>query len=149
VAGPDTLGDFPIWADHEAVRVADPVTGVTFVELSHVFAPHTPVYPGYKDIQIRRAVSHASHGVMSQHIVTVMHNSTHVNAPVHLIQGGAGVGDLDIDRFFGNGVVVGAEKGSWELVEVADLEGADIRAGDIVLINTGWHRKYSDSQEYF
>jgi hypothetical protein len=99
-AGPDTLGEFPIWADHRQVDVVDPVTGLTFVELSHTWGTHTPVYPGYKDIQIRRAVTHASHGVMSQHIVTVMHNGTHVNAPVHLVQGGAGVGDLDLERFF-------------------------------------------------
>jgi kynurenine formamidase len=151
-AGPETLGDFPTWADPDVVDVVDPVTGLTFVELSHEWGTHTPVYPGYKDIQIRRAVTHASHGVMSQHIVTVMHNGTHVNAPLHLIQGGAGVGQLDLERFFGNGVVLGVEKGQWELIEPADLVaagGEDITNGDIVIINTGWHRRYADSQEYF
>jgi kynurenine formamidase len=88
---------------------------------------------------------------MSQHIVTVMHNGTHVNAPAHLVQGGAGIGDLELERFFGNGVVLGVEKGEWELVEPEDLEraGAEVHAGDMVFVNTGWHRRYSDSQEYF
>jgi kynurenine formamidase len=143
--------DFPIWADRSQTVVADPVTGLRFVELSHSWGTHTPVYPGYPDIVIRRAVSHASHGVMSQHIVTVMHNGTHVNAPVHLIPGGAGVGQIPVDHFFGSGVVLGIEKGQWGLVEPADLEGCgiDIYGGDIVIVNTGWHRQYSDSQEYF
>jgi len=37
------------------------------------------------------------------------------------------------------------------LIEPADLERTkpQIKAGDIVLIDTGWHRKYSDSKEYF
>jgi len=143
--------DFPIWADHSQTVVVDPVNGLSFVELSHYWGTHTPVYPGYPDIVIRRAVSHASHGVMSQHIVTVMHNGTHVNAPLHLIQGGAGVGEVPVDRFFGSGVVLGIEKGEWELVEPADLVGCgtEVFPGDIVIVNTGWHRRYSDSQEYF
>jgi kynurenine formamidase len=152
-AGSESLGEFPVWADHDAVEVVDPVTGIMFVELSHEWGAHTPIYPGYPDIQIRRAVTHASHGVMSQHIRTVMHHGTHVNAPLHLIQRGAGVGDLDLERFFGNGVVLGVEKGEWELIEPSDLEvasGAEtLQAGDIVIINTGWHRRYADSQEYF
>jgi kynurenine formamidase len=151
VKSPADLGDFPVWADPDETFVVDPVTGVTFVELSHPWGTHTPVYPGYKDIQIRRAVTHASHGVMSQHIVTVMHNGTHANAPAHLVQGGAGIGELDIERFFGPGVVLPVTKGEWELIEPADLDGTgvDVRSGDMVFINTGWHHKYSDSQEYF
>jgi kynurenine formamidase len=143
--------DFPIWADHAQTITVDPVTGLSFVDLSHPFGPHTPVYPGYPDIVIRRAVTHASHGVMSQHIVTVMHNGTHVNAPAHLIQGGAGVGAVPVECFFGSGVVLGLEKGEWELVEPADLEGCGVELfpGDIVILNTGWHRRYADSQEYF
>jgi kynurenine formamidase len=42
------------------------------------------------------------------------------------------------------------EKGEWELVEPGDLEaGPEVRRGDIVIVNTGWHRRYADSQEYF
>ena len=41
-------------------------------------------------------------------------------------------------------------KGEWELIEPADLEAAgEVRPGDIVVINTGWHRRYSDSMDYF
>jgi kynurenine formamidase len=139
------------WGVPGQTVVVDPVTGLEFVELSHEWGTHTPFYPGYPDIQIRRVVSHASHGVMSQRIVTVMHHGTHVNAPIHLVQGGAGVGALGIDRFFGSGVVLEIEKGEWELVEPADLEAAGIEVfrGDIVIVNTGWHSRYADSQEYF
>ena len=42
-------------------------------------------------------------------------------------------------------------QGSWELVTAADLEAAapEIKDGDIVVIVTGWHHKYSDGLEYF
>jgi kynurenine formamidase len=131
--------------------VTDPVTGLQFYELSHPWGMYTPIHPGYEEIKLERITHHAKQGVMTHRIVTIFHTSTHVNAPIHLIPGGPAVGDLGLDRFFGAGVVVSIPKKKWELVEPKDLEKAkpEIRAGDIVLINTGWHRKYSDSQEYF
>lgn len=133
-----------------AARVVEPATGLEFVELSHAWGTHTPVFPGFPDIVIHRLATHAMHGVMSQQVKTVMHNGTHVNAPIHLVQGGQGVGELPLDRFFGTGTVLDIPKGEWELIEPADLEQAgEVRAGDIVIVNTGWHHRYSDSMEYF
>jgi len=130
--------------------VIEPETGLAFVELSHEWGLHTPVFPGFKDIVIQRVATHAQHGVMSQRIVTVMHHGTHVNAPLHLIQRGAAVGDLDLDRFFGDGIVLSVPKGEWELIEASDLEAAgSVERGDIVIVDTGWNRNYSDSIEYF
>ena len=133
------------------METVDPVTGVTFVELSHEFGHYQPAQPGYRDVQIRRVATHATHGVLTSHLVTVMHNGTHLNAPIHFAQGGLGVGELPLDLFLRQGVVLSVPKGEWEYVEPADLEaaGADIRPGDVVIVNTGWHVNYSDSLEYF
>src|SRR5262249_58746395 len=100
---------------------------------------------------LERLTYHAKHGVMTHKISTIFHTSTHVNAPIHLLPEKQAVGDLALDRFFGTGVVVSIPKGKWEQIEPADLEKATpaIAADDIVLINTGWHRRYSDSQDYF
>jgi kynurenine formamidase len=66
------------------------------------------------------------------------------------VQRGVGVGVLPMDRFFGSGVVVDCAKDEWEFVTADDLAaGPAIGAGDIVVIVTGWHRYYSDSQRYF
>jgi kynurenine formamidase len=130
--------------------VVEPGTGLEFIELSQTWGSHTPVFPGFPDIVIYRLATHAQHGVMSQQVRTVMHNGTHVNAPIHLVQGGAGVGDLSLDTFFGTGPVLSIPKGEWELIEPADIEAAgEVHAGDMVMINTGWHHRYSDSMEYF
>lgn len=129
----------------------EPATGLRFYELSHPWGHHTPTHPGFNDTIIYRGVTIAQHGVMSQRIKMVMHNTTHVNAPLHLIAGAPGIGEISLDRFFGPGVVVGLPKQRWELVTAADLDSADadIRKGDIVILNLGWHDGYSDSQEYF
>jgi kynurenine formamidase len=131
--------------------VTEPATGLVFLELSHEWGAHTPVFPGYRDILVQRVSTHAMHGVLSQRFVTVMHHGTHVNAPLHLVQGGAGVGELPLELFFGTGVVLPVPKGEWEYIEPADLEaaGPEVGEGDIVLINTGWHHGYADDMEYF
>ena len=131
--------------------VVEESTGLAFFELSHVWGHYTPSYPGYKDIRVHRVATHAMHGVLTQHVVTVGHNGTHVNAPLHLAQGGLGIGEIPLERLFGNGVVVSIPKGEWEYVEVKDLEAATptIEPGDVVIINTGWHRNYTDNMEYF
>ncbi|MGF7239471.1 MAG: cyclase family protein [Frankia sp.] len=135
----------------ESGTTTETSSGLVFVELSHEFGHYQPVYPGYKDVVIRRVATHATHGVLTSHLVSVMHHGTHVNAPIHLAQRGLGVGQLPLDTFFGNGVVLSIPKGEWEYIEAADVEaaGAEVEAGDIVVINTGWHHSYSDSMEYF
>lgn len=132
-------------------RITDPATGLEFFDLSHPWGYYTPVWPGHDDIKIERVATHAKTGAMTQRICTVMHASTHVNAPIHLVAGAQTVGRLPLERFFGNGVVLAIPKGEWALVTAADLERAEPapRAGDIVVIVTGWHTKYADSQEYF
>jgi kynurenine formamidase len=87
------------------------------------------------------------HGVMSQQIRTVMHNGTHVNAPIHLIQRGKGVGELPLDHFFGTGPALAIPKREWELIEPDDLERAgEVGSGDTVIINTGWHARYASGE---
>lgn len=131
--------------------VTEPATGLVFYELSHVWGHGVPALPGFDDVLLYRSSQHAKNGVMAHRIRTVMHTGTHLNAPIHLIQKGIGVGDVALTRLFGSGVILSIPKKKWEQVTVADLEKAkpEIEAEDIVVIVTGWHRKYSDSIEYF
>ena len=98
-----------------------------------------------------RTVKHAQHGVLAFKINTVMHTGTHLNAPLHLIQRGADLAAIDPDRFFGNGVVLSIPKKSYEAITAKDLDAArpEVQKGDIVVIVTGWHHKYSDALEYY
>ena len=142
----------PTITQHPAAnRAVDPVSGLRFYELSHEWGHGVPTLPGYADPHIFRAVNHARHGVMSQRIKTVMHTGTHLNAPHHMAQRAQGVGELALERLFAPGVIISCPKGEWELVSADDLQAAtpEVKAGEVLLIVTGWHRYYSDSQRYF
>lgn len=130
---------------------AEPETGLVFYDLSHEWGHGVPTLPGFEDVKLHRSTTHAKNGVMAHRVRTIMHTGTHVNAPVHLVQGGAGVGEIPLDRFFGSGVIVAVAREKWGLVTAADLANAtpEIEAQDIVVLATGWAAKYSDSIEYF
>ncbi|MDP2298914.1 MAG: cyclase family protein [Pseudolabrys sp.] len=131
--------------------VREPATGLEFYDLTQPWGFGTPVWPGYEGARFEQGAYHARHGTLTQRFGTTMHASTHVNAPVHLVPMTSGIGDLPVDRFFGPGIVLSIPKGKWELIEAQDLEraGAKVRQGDIVVIATGWHRRWSDSYAYF
>ena len=94
----------------------------------------------------------AKSGVLSQRITTSMHNTTHIDAPAHVIQGTPFIDEVPLPHFFGSGIVVSIPKKKWEPITYDDLEkaaGKIVRPRDVVIVNTGWHRKYDDSEEYF
>jgi kynurenine formamidase len=80
-----------------------------------------------------------------------MHSTTHLDAPLHVIENMPDISEVPLETFFGTGVVVSIPKQKWEVITPDDLEAArpKIELGDIVIINTGWHHKWSDSAEYF
>jgi kynurenine formamidase len=131
--------------------VTDPVTGLQFVELSHEWDQRAPSYPGQTDVRMVRGVKHAQHGVLAWRITTSMHTGTHMNAPLHLIQKGDDLAAVSPERFFGNGAILDVPKKNWEVITAADLQKAKpgVQEGDIVVIVTGWHKKYSDGLEYY
>jgi kynurenine formamidase len=131
--------------------VKDPYSGLQLLELTHPWGHGVPSYPGQPDVKLHRGVKHSEHGVLAWRFNMNPHSGTHMNAPIHLIQKGADLAQIPVDRFFGNGVVLSIPKGSYEVITAKDLEEAKpgVKQGDIVVIVTGWHHKYSDSLEYF
>jgi kynurenine formamidase len=126
-------------------------TGLQFFDLSHPWGHNAPLWPYFPDVKIERFHYHAKSGVLSQQITTFMHCTTHTDAPAHVIEGTRFIDEVPLESYFGTGVVVSIPKGKWEVITAEDLENArpEIRPGDIVIVNTGWHRYYGDSRKYF
>jgi len=129
----------------------DPYSGLQLIELSHVWGHGVPSMPGQDDVKMFRTVKFAQHGVLAHRINTVMHTGTHMNAPLHLVQKAQDLAQVPADRFFGNGVILSIPKKSYEVITAEDLKNAKpgIQEGDIVVIVSGWHHKYSDAIEYY
>jgi kynurenine formamidase len=75
------------------------------------------------------------------------HAGTHVEAPFHARRDGASVGELPLDRFFGEAVVLDLSDAPWgapfhrdALATAAEWAGG-IREGDIAFLRFDWDRR--------
>ena len=84
--------------------------GLEFYSLSHRFGYQSPNWPYFEDVKIERIHYHAKSGVLSQRITTSMHNTTHIDAPAHVVQGTAFIDEVPLPHFFGSGIVVSIPK---------------------------------------
>jgi kynurenine formamidase len=125
--------------------------GLEFYDLSHPWGLGQPCWPYFEDVKIERLHGMSRSGVLTQRITTVMHSGTHIDAPAHVVPGTPFMDEVPLPYFFGTGVIVSIPKKKWEVITAKDLENArpKIRPGDIVIVNTGWHRYYGDSRKYF
>jgi len=82
------------------------------------------------------------HGVYVSKLQMGAHSGTHVDAPLHFLGDGfSDVAEIPLQRVIGECTALERLKDSGEDLSVADLEGADILPGDIVLFRTGWDQR--------
>ena len=89
----------------------------------------------------------------TMHVIRQMHThtGTHIDAPLHFIEGGKAVDHVPIEKFAGEGVVLDLSyKRAGEEINELDLKAFDgeIRSGDVVLLHTGWDKKRGFTSEY-
>jgi kynurenine formamidase len=129
---------------------------VKVYDLSLPFNRDMPTYYFYKNvfdapfftIVTHPAISDPGDGFVT-HVSFVTHTGTHVDAPRHFRADGLFLDQLPPECWLGEGPVLGVPKGVLEEIRAADLEqasspdGLDVRQGDLVVINTGWHHRYA------
>jgi kynurenine formamidase len=85
------------------------------------------------------------------YVVTQLHLSghagTHVEAPLHAVAGGASIGEVPIERFFGEALILDLSHVDWSapfdpacLRAVAEQAGG-VRTDDIVFLRFDWDRR--------
>jgi arylformamidase len=97
-------------------------------DLSVGISPNLPVWPGNPGVEISRAqdMDKGDHANVSRLSLGV-HTGTHVDAPVHFINGAAGVDSLALETLVGPALLI--DLPNVAVVTAADLEGAHIPAG--------------------
>ncbi len=80
------------------------------------------------------------------------HAGTHVEAPLHAVENGASVGEVPVERFFGEAVVLDLTAVPWgrplepEVVREAAARAGGIRRGDILFLHFDWDRRQGAEQ---
>jgi kynurenine formamidase len=118
------------------------------VDLTAPLRDSTPVFPTDPRFELRRHMRYADCGCNLSAIRTGLHAGTHVDVPLHFIDGGPDVTSMPVSTFLGDAVAIDIPKEPGQDVLAEDLAGADIHPGDIVLIRTGWEAR-AGAPEFF
>jgi len=135
--------------------------GLQVYDLTQRLSIHTPPWPSYMPLGIqyfkRIAGAHMGQGANGQIITTSNHVGTHMDGEIHFHASGRSIGNVPMKEWIGQGVVVDISKevGDYDLYSPEMLMSkAEIKKGDILIINTGynryaWDQKQSDEVRYF
>ena len=124
---------------------------VKVYNLSHTFTQFIPEWPSTPSVNVKVSKFHAKDGIYEVEWEGIMHRCTHMDAPLHVTENTPSIADYPLWRLVGTGVCVDIPKEKWGVITPEDLENTTpkIEEGDIVMINTGFHRLWGDTDEYF
>jgi arylformamidase len=74
-----------------------------FIDLSVPLNEQTPVYPGDPSTQIKPAGDLAKDGFCDHYVSIGTHVGTHIDAPMHMLEGGRSLDEVSVARFVGRG----------------------------------------------
>ncbi|MDG6949438.1 MAG: cyclase family protein [Nitrososphaerota archaeon] len=124
-----------------------PIRVGTATDLTHTIENGMTIYVGDAAPQVSKFKTLAKDGVNLSIITLGSHTGTHVDAPAHFVKGGTPLDDLPVETFVGEAAVLDlSEVKAGSAIRASDLEAHkdEVGAGDIVLINTGFSRRWSD-----
>jgi kynurenine formamidase len=117
-----------------------------YIDLTHLFKAEMPVFPGDDPSKLEQTEFIGKHECNGSRVETGMHVGTHMDAPSHMIKGAKMLMEYPAEKFFGPGVLIDAR--GKESIDVCLLEGKNIPTGAIVLIMTGFSKKFNDLDYY-
>ena len=103
----------------------------------------TPAWPTYEPLQMKYFKRLAPNGANGQLLTHSNHVGTHLDGEIHFYTPGKDIAELSLDYLVAPGVVVDLS----DAVDDYDIytskmveDRADVREGDILIINTGYHK---------
>ena len=115
-------------------------------DLTHTIRNDMPVYPGTEQPRLTTACTIEETGYRETLLHMYSHTGTHMDAPAHMLPGGATLDSYAPEKLAGAAVVVdcrGEKDISLPLLQRYDLSGVDF-----VLFCTGWDKKWGTPAYY-
>jgi kynurenine formamidase len=114
------------------------------IDLSHPIFPDMPLWPGTPEPECLPIANIPEDGFAEHSIRLSSHTGTHLDAPAHMIEGGASLDRFEPGSFFGKAAVVDALAITDGVIGLKLLESFEevIGSSDFVLLHTGWARHW-------
>lgn len=121
-------------------------SAMPLLDLTHTFVAGMPAYPGDPAPQLRQIADIRKEGYTDYQIKTGMHVGTHMDAPLHMIEGGKFLSEIGVETFFGEGVLIDAR--DKPAVDEKILLRHTVKKGNIMLVMTGFSKKFGRPEYY-
>ncbi len=119
-------------------------------DLTQPIGVSTPPWPTFKPFEIKYFKRLSTERVNGQIIKTPNHIGTHLDSERHFWSAGRDMASIPIQDLFGEGVVVDLSDimGDYDIYTSEMVEErVEVKKGDILIINTGYHRYSWDQPE--
>lgn len=116
-----------------------------YIDLTQTFKQTMPVYPGDSSPELKQVCFINKDGCNTFAIRTGMHVGTHMDGPLHMLKNGRKLSTFPVQYFFGRGHLIDARK---KQINKNLLKNHKIKKGDIVIIMTGFYKKFNKLQYY-
>ena len=133
----------------------------TVIDLSHAYDDDSLFWPTsptrFELTSLEYGVSEGGYFYSANTFCTPEHGGTHIDAPIHFAEHGWTLGEVPVERLIAPGVVIdvsadAAQNADYRLtaadVQQWEQEHGEIPAGSIVLLRTGWSRRWPDATDY-
>jgi kynurenine formamidase len=139
---------------------ADLLLDGNWIDLTHDFSSETIYWPTAKPFTLEIVSAQrtpAGYYYAANNFAAAEHGGTHLDAPVHFAEGKWTTDQIPLDRLVGNAIVIGVERQAdssadyrVDLAAIQEWEQTNGRVPDssIVLIRTGWGRRWPNKQAY-
>ncbi len=118
------------------------------VDLSQPVSTGMQVFPGDPVVSSNEVATNAADGFQVAELHLGTHTGTHVDAPLHTVDGGIAVDELDLARLYGPARIVhvpGAAPRSMIEFSTVEAQLNNLKPGTIVLFHTGWSAYFNTS----
>ncbi len=137
-------------------RLNVPFTANRIVDLTHTMSEDMPFWPGGVPFKMERLADY-SDGYRLHKFTFGENTGTHIDAPSHFIEGNNSIDSLPLSSLVAPIVCIdirekATKNADYELtvedVNEWETQNGRIPKNSLVILNTGWHNKFSNSKEY-
>ncbi len=123
---------------------------IKMYDLTQTISHLTPAWPTYEPLQIKFFKRLAPNGANGQLLTHSNHVGTHLDGSLHFCTHGRDIAAIPLDELIAHGVIVDISDiaEDYGIYTSKDIEErVDVHEGDILIINTGYHRYAYDQLE--
>ncbi len=118
------------------------------IDLSHTINNNITVFNEAERPQIKQVAAVEKDGYSQMHFSMYTHNSTHIDAPYHMVPGAKTLDQFNPSKFIGKAFVADVSDAN-SLIRPEDLKAYESKLDecDFFILNTGWAGKWK-TEEY-